>query len=163
MTRKVFYSFHYDADNWRVSKIRNIGTVEENKPATDNDWESVKRGGDLAIERWIDSQMSGRTCAVVLIGASTAGRKWINYEIEKAWRDRKGLLGIHIHKVTDRLGYPTTKGINPFGVYNINGAPLTDIVYTYDPPGTDSKSVYGYIAANLSAWIDTAIDIRNKY
>ena len=31
MARKCFYSFQYKPDNWRVSKIRNIGTIEGNK------------------------------------------------------------------------------------------------------------------------------------
>ena len=48
MARKVFYSFHYQADGWRASKVRNIGVVEGNAPATDNKWEEVKRGGDVA-------------------------------------------------------------------------------------------------------------------
>ena len=61
MTRKVFYSFHYDADAWRASKIRNIGAIEDNQPASDNDWEAITEGGDPAIERWIKSQMKGRT------------------------------------------------------------------------------------------------------
>ena len=71
MARKVFYSFYYDEDNWRASKVRNIGAIEGNQPAKDNDWETVKRGGDLAIERWIKGQMEGRTCSIVLIGANT--------------------------------------------------------------------------------------------
>jgi len=163
MVRKVFYSFHYDADNWRASKVRNIGAIEGNQPATDNDWESVKRGGDPAIQRWIDGQLSGRSCAIVLIGAGTAGRKWIKYEIEKAWNEKKGLLGIHIHKITDRYEKTSSKGVNPFAEYNINNVPLTSIVQTYDPIGVDSKAVYNYIAANLSTWIDTAIATRGRY
>ena len=31
--------------------VRNIGTIEGNRPATDNDWETVKNGGDAAIKR----------------------------------------------------------------------------------------------------------------
>jgi hypothetical protein len=31
--------------------------------------------------------MSGRSVAMVLVGKETAGRKWINYEIGKAWND----------------------------------------------------------------------------
>ena len=38
MARKAFYSFHYKNDNWRASTVRNIGSVEGNKPASDNDW-----------------------------------------------------------------------------------------------------------------------------
>lgn len=45
MTRKCFYSFHYEPDNWRASQIREMGSLEGNRPATDNDWEEVKKGG----------------------------------------------------------------------------------------------------------------------
>ena len=84
MARKCFYSFHYKPDNWRVSKIRNIGSVEGNKPASDNDWEKISGGGDTKIKQWIADQMKGRTCTVILAGKDTAGRKWINYEIAEA-------------------------------------------------------------------------------
>src|SRR5438874_1029895 len=30
-----------------------------NAPVRDNDWEQVKRGGDKAIEKWIDNQLDG--------------------------------------------------------------------------------------------------------
>ena len=94
MARRVFYSFHYAPDNWRASQVRNIGTVEGNQPAKDNDWETVTKGGDKAIEDWISDQMDGRSCVVVLIGSGTANRKWINHEIVKAWNDGKGILGV---------------------------------------------------------------------
>ena len=84
MARKVFYSFHYNPDNWRASQVRNIGAIEGNQPAKDNDWETITKGGDKAIEKWIADQMSGRSCVVVLIGAGTANRKWINHEIARA-------------------------------------------------------------------------------
>ena len=77
MPRKVFYSFHYQGDSWRASKIRNIGVVEGNQPASANEWEEVKRGGETAIKRWIGDQLQGRTCTIVLVGAETANRPWI--------------------------------------------------------------------------------------
>jgi hypothetical protein len=43
MARRIFYSFHYKLDVMRVSQVRNIGTLEGNKPATDNDWETVRK------------------------------------------------------------------------------------------------------------------------
>ena len=55
--RQVFYSFHYEPDSWRASQVRNMGIVEGNKPASDNDWETIKRGGANAIKRWINDQM----------------------------------------------------------------------------------------------------------
>jgi hypothetical protein len=43
--RQVFYSFHYKPDSWRVSQVRNIGAIEGNKPAPDNDWETISKTG----------------------------------------------------------------------------------------------------------------------
>lgn len=163
MAKKAFYSFHYHPDNWRVSQVRNIGAVEDNAPASDHDWEEIKKGGDPAIKRWIDGQMSGRNVAVVLIGQETAGRKWINYEITKAWEDKRGVLGIYIHRLKDRNGATSYQGANPFSGLKANGNDLGSIVQTYNPPYTDSKDVYNYIAENISKWIDDAIALRNKY
>ena len=50
MKRQVFYSFHYKNDVRRVSQVRNIGTLEDNKPVSDNEWEEVKRKGDDNIK-----------------------------------------------------------------------------------------------------------------
>ena len=163
MARRVFYSFHYKPDNWRASKIRNIGAIEGNKPASDNDWETVTSRGDAAIEKWIKDQMAGRSCAVVFIGQNTAGRKWIDYEIVESWKKGMGLLGIHIHNITDRQNQQSLKGKNPFSEFNINGTPLTSIVKTYDPPFSTSRYVYNHIAENIADWIDEAIKIRAYY
>lgn len=38
------------------------------KPASDNDWEAVKRGRDAFVQRWIDAQLQGRSYAVVRRG-----------------------------------------------------------------------------------------------
>ncbi len=161
MPRRVFYSFHYQQDVFRTGQVRNSGAVEGNKLASDNDWEKVKAGGDEAIKRWIDGQLTGRSCTVVLIGAETAGRPWIKHEIQKSWEKRMGLLGIHIHRLLDQNGNPSGKGQVPFVGLQLSGEPLSEIVRTYDPPGTDSKAVYGHIAANLEDWIEAAIKIRN--
>lgn len=165
MARRAFYSFHYQPDNWRASQVRNMGVVEGNKPATDNDWESVKKGGDKAIQKWIDDQLSGRSCAVVLIGAKTAGRKWINYEIEKAWSDGKGVLGVYVHNLKDSAEKQSTKGSNPFDEFTIDSGrkKLSSVVKAYDPPYVTSTNVYKHIADNLADWIEEAIKIRDKY
>lgn len=84
MARKVFFSFHYKPDNWRASQVRNMGVIEGNAPVSDNDWEAIKKGGDKAIQNWIDGQLKGKSCTIVLIGANTAGRKWIKYDTSGA-------------------------------------------------------------------------------
>jgi hypothetical protein len=140
-----------------------MGVIEGNQPASDNDWETITKGGDNAIEKWIDDQMDGKSVAIILIGSNTAGRKWIDYEIKKAWGDRKGVLGVYIHNLKDRNGYQSTKGSNPFSAFNIDGTSFSSIVKAYDPPYSESTSVYNHINNNLADWIETAITIRGKY
>lgn len=163
MARKVFYSFHYQPDNWRASQVRQMGVIEGDAPVSDNDWEKVTKGGDEAIKKWIDGQMSGKSCAVVLIGAGTAGRKWINHEIAKAWNDNKGVFGIYIHNLKNSDQDQSTKGGNPFDHITLSatGAKLSSVVKVYDPPYSDSTQVYAHIKNNLSDWVEAAITIRS--
>ena len=165
MARRVFYSFHYKPDCTRAARVRNMGVVEGNKPATDNEWEEITGGGSQAIQDWIDEQLKGKSCNVVLIGEDTAGRKWINYEIETAWNTNKGLVGVYIHRLKDLDGYQSSKGRNPFEDFTMqnSGKKLSSIVKTYNPPYTDSKDAYAYISENLADWIEEAIEIRDNY
>jgi hypothetical protein len=164
MARRVFYSFHYDFDKDRVAQVRNMGVVEGSPIASDNDWETIKRGGDRSIKDWIDRQMKGTSCCVVLIGAATAGRQWVSYEIESAWRERKGVVGVHIYELKNLKGEKSSKGANPLDyVITSGGYRVSAVAKTYDPPFTDSKVVYSYIASNLAEWIEEAIRLRTAY
>jgi len=140
-----------------------MGVIEGNKPATDNDWETIKKKGDEAIQKWIDDQLSGKSVAIVLIGAKTSGRKWIKYEIKKGWEDGKGLLGIYVHNLKDKNEKQAIKGSNPFSAYKVGDKNMADIVNAYDPPYSTSKNVYEHIKNNLADWIEKAIEIRGEY
>jgi hypothetical protein len=131
-----------------------MGVVDGSQPVSDNDWETVKRGGDAAIQRWIDGQLSGRTCTVVLIGTETAQRKWIDYEIHSSWNGNKGVLGIYVHNLKDASGNQSKKGSNPFSHTRMkrDGAALSSLAKAYDPPYSDSKMCYEYIKQNLAGW-----------
>lgn len=167
--RQIFYSFHYDKDVFRVQQIRNIGALEENAPVSANDWETVKKGGDKAIEKWIDDNMKNRSCVVVLVGENTASRPWVKHEIAKAWNDGKGVLGIYIHNLKDPR-YSTTpvlfgksnQGVNPFNGFTMkrDDSKLSSIVKCYNPSSTDT---YNSIKDNIESWIEEAIKIRNEY
>lgn len=163
MGRKVFFSFHYKPDNWRASQVRNMGVVEGNQAVSDNDWESVTKGGDSAIEKWIDEQMKGKSCVVVLIGSETAGRKWIKHEIKKAWEAKKGVVGIYVHNLKNKDSEQSTKGSNPFDGITIDGKKLSDTVKAYDPPYSTSTNVYDHIKSNIDGWVEKAIEIRDNY
>ena len=121
--RKVFYSFHYDNDVFRVQQIRNMGIIDGNEPVTPNNWEEIKRQGDISIRNWINNEISKSSCVVVLVGSQTSCRKWVNYEIQQALEQKKGLLGIYIHNLKDPRTGIDTKGKNPFSLYTstING------------------------------------------
>jgi len=164
MARRIFYSFHYKPDVMRVSQVRNIGTLEGNRPATDNDWEIVKGGGDTAIKKWIAEQMNGRSCTVVLVGEQTANRKWINHEIVESWNKKMGVVGINIHGLKNIDGNISNKGNNPFDYidYGNSGKKLSSLVKCYNPVGSDSKEKYAWIANHLENAIEEAIKIRRN-
>lgn len=156
--RQIFYSFHYGNDVFRVQQIRNIGALEDNKPVSVNDWETVKKGGNAAIEKWIDDNMKYRSCVVVLIGEDTHNRPWVKYEIEKAWADGKGLLGIHINNLKDPKTGTSPKGKNPFEQFNFkdrNGN--TKIIPCKTPLSTDA---YNSIKNNIEDWVEEGIKIN---
>jgi hypothetical protein len=163
VARQVFHSFHFERDSHRVSQVRNMGVIEGQTVLSGNGWEEVKKGGDTAIQAWIDGEMKGRSCVVVLAGSATAGRKWVNYEVKKAWDDGRGLVGVYIHGLKNLSGYQDTKGGDPFAGFTVDSVSLSSIVKSYDPPYWDSKDVYAFIQNNLESWVEEAIDIRKNY
>ena len=100
--------------------------------------------------------MYGRSCVIVLIGTETASRKWVKYEIEKAWRDGKGLFGIYINRLKCPNGSSSTKGANPFNII-IDGQNLSNVIKCYDP-GNNSDSAYNYIRDNINDWANEAVN-----
>ena len=156
--RQVFFSFEYNKDNWRASKIRNMGKVDDNSTFSDNNWEEVKEKSDSAIKKWIDDQLAKRSCLIVLIGATTSGRKWITYEIEKAYELNKGIVGIYVHNLKDKDGGQTTKGSNPFySTKTKDNERLSRYVTCFDSSYTTSTNVYNDIMNNIEELIEDAI------
>lgn len=156
--RQIFYSFHYSNDVMRVQQIRNIGALEDNKPVSTNDWEKVKKNGEAGIEKWINDNMNYRSCVVVLVGEDTSNRKWVQYEIKKAWNDGKGLLGIYIHNLKDPNSGRSKQGLNPFDQFTFkDGSKLSSKVPCYNP---DPHDAYKSISDNIESWIELAIKNR---
>jgi MTH538 TIR-like domain (DUF1863) len=154
----VFYSFHFDNDVMRVQQIRNMGMLDGNEPVSSNDWEAVKKKGDVAVEKWIDDNMSYKRCVVVLIGTDTHKRPWVKHEIQKAWKDGRGLLGIYIHNLNCPNNGTCAKGTNPFNQFTFkekNGVVVAPPVY--DPP---ASTAYIHIKDNLAAWVNNALAAR---
>ena len=75
------------------------------------DWQSIERQGDGAIRRWIDEQLEYTSVTVVLVGAETATRPWVQYEIA-ARAGTEGMVSLVFAFITSgiRTGRPTYSG-----------------------------------------------------
>jgi len=159
MARRVFFSFHYENDIWRVNQVRNTWVtkedIEEAGYIDAADFEKLKKQGDEAIERWINKQLEGTSVTVVLIGAETSGRKWVRHEITESHKRGNGILGIYIHNLKDNSGIKGKKGSNQFGEIgkDENDKPIYfwQIYETYDWINDN-----GY--DNFSDWIEKAAE-----
>lgn len=112
----MYFSFHFQRDYWRVANVRNARVISglEKTPFLDGAaWEKVKRQGDRAIQSWIERELKGTSVTVVLVGAQTAGRRWVKYEIRRSVELGKGLIGIDISKIADQRGNSDRSGANP--------------------------------------------------
>lgn len=160
LAHKVFFSFHFNNDVFRVQQIRNIGAIHGNMPVSPQDWEKAKNsiGG---IEHWINTHMSDKDCVIVLVGSETHSRSWVQYEITKAWKEKKGLFGIHINDIKCLKQGTCNKGLNPFDQFTIDGfgTRLSSIIPCYTPPATDA---YKHIANNIEDWVRLAIANASK-
>ncbi|UPG87589.1 TIR domain-containing protein [Luteibacter aegosomatis] len=152
-TYDVFYSFHFQPDVFRVQQIRNMGVITGDEPVKANEWETIK-ATPSGVEKWIDANMKGKDAVVVLIGAETASRPWVKYEIKRAWETGKAVLGIYIHNLKNIDGKTTNVGNNPFSAFTFKLADGTVVVpHVFDPKASDA---YNDIEANIQDWIAKA-------
>ena len=56
----------------------------------------------------------------MLLGSETASGRWLQYEIEQAWKRGKGIVGIYINKLKNSKGEQDSKGRNPFKQFCID-------------------------------------------
>jgi hypothetical protein len=160
MPRKVFFSFHYENDIWRVNQIRNsqvvaakYGTPQFIDKAS---WESVRKKKRNEIMDWIDRQMLGTSVIVVLIGCDTHDREYVQYEIEQAYYRKMGMLGIYINNVKNQERETSYLGECPFKYVQVSYrnklVPLLDVI-SYDIQSYGwSKDGYD----NIGEWIEEA-------
>jgi hypothetical protein len=166
MTRRAFFSFHYQRDIWRVNQVRNSWVVRPSEQEAvwydASLWEEAKKKGKLALMKLIDNGLRNTSVTVVLIGAETHQREWVNYEIQESHKRGNGLLGIYIHNLKNMSGLTDSKGKNPFDNFYIEEKQrlslLSDInrqVYFSELyPTYDWKINDGY--NNIGSWIEAA-------
>lgn len=160
MTRKTFFSFHYESDAWRAGQVRNSNVIaDEDKYGFVDavEWESIERQGDEAIKRWIKGQLKGTSATVVLVGKETAERPWVQHEVSESWNRGNGVVGVWIHGIKDSDKQTDVKGQNPFELFELSdGTKLSSACKIYDWVDADGRN-------NLGKWIEEAVEIRSKY
>jgi hypothetical protein len=158
VARHTFFSFHYERDVWRAGQVRNSWVTQDRDASGFWDkaqWEDVKKKGEAAIHNWIDEQLKGTSVTVVLIGAETADREYVNYEITASHKKKNGMLGIYIHGLKDVNKNTDTKGASPFKKWEFKTDGNIVTYPTYDWVTDDG---YKY----MGTWIETAALIAGR-
>jgi hypothetical protein len=162
MARRVFFSFHYERDIWRANVVRNSWLTHSHREAAGfwdgSLWEDAQWKGHRALQNMIDSALYSTSVTVVLIGAETAQREYVQYEISASYQLGKGLLGIYIHNIADMSRTIDRKGRNPFHELadSSTGDRLSDLFTTYD--WIDNGGYH-----NLGDWVEEAAREAARY
>lgn len=162
MVRKVFYSFHYQNDITRAMIVRNRWVTFGNQVSSGiidkADFETIQRQGDLAIKRWINTQLDGTSATVVLIGSETLKRDWVQYEILKSLERENAVIGVYINRIRDlngNMSFASDKNtvIAYEGAYPIRFSDVADGIYDY---------VLNDGYNNLDSWVENALEVRRE-
>lgn len=154
MARRAFFSFHYQRDVSRAMVVRNSWLTQDREAAGFFDGsleEKAKREGDEAVQRLINSGLNNTSVTVVLIGAETATRRWVTYEIQQSYDRGNGMLGIYVHNIAGFNRLTDVPGANPFANLALRGSgTLLSTLY----PVYDWVRNNGYL--NLGNWVEQA-------
>jgi hypothetical protein len=157
MARKTFFSFHYERDAWRAANVRNSGVLSKDEEygfIDAADWEKIEREGDAAIKRWIQEQLKNTSVTAVLIGAETASRPWVLYEIRESWKRGNAVVGVRIHGIKDQDSKTDSFGVNPLDVVKFDdGTALLAVCKTYDWVSDKGRELLG-------EWLEDAVQAR---
>lgn len=163
MTLRVLFSFHFERDISRTKVVRNSWVTKSDREAAGfwdaSLWEETKTEGEEALKQLINDCLQRTSVTAVLIGTKTAGRQWVNYEIEQSLNRGNGLVGIYIHNFKDLDGNTDSKGANALDdwefTYDGERRRASDLFNTYDWVNND-----GY--TNLGDWVEAAAEKVGK-
>ena len=130
--RKIFPSYDWVEDVWRVNQIVNLPKIlgKENMGFMKNVPNEEVKKSDTAIQRWIDANLVGCSCLVVFVGERTYQRKWVNYEMMQANAQGMGGLIVSLAGMKNREGIPSLGGPDPYAANGLYAPPGTTNTYT---------------------------------
>lgn len=127
--RRVFFSFHYQNDIWRVNQIRNSWRYQREQDRfaegffDGSIWERSQRTSPDSLKNLIRDGIQNTSVTCVLSGSETHSRRWVRYEIARSIIKGNGLLVVNIHNLKNQAGYYSHAGQNPLscmGTYRVN-------------------------------------------
>ena len=173
MARRVYFAFHYD-DVFRVNVVRNSWRMHPSRDSSGyfdaSLWEKAKRESELSLKRLINKGLENTSVTVFLLGAETAGRRWVNYELVKSVERGNGLLAVRIHQIKKptwvggtQMGLPGSAGPNILDQYRLqNSYSLQSSLLSSSFSTQDWVAGNGYV--NLGRWVeDAASRAANAY
>jgi hypothetical protein len=118
MGKRVFFSFHYkDVADFRANVVRGHWISKPNRESAGyydaSIWESVKKQGNLAVKRMINTSLQNTSVTCILIGSNTYARPWVRYEMLKSFKKGNNIIGVHINSIRDKNQKTKPKGPNP--------------------------------------------------
>ena len=118
VARRSFFSFHYLPDNQRAQVVKQSWMTKKDRETAgffdSSAFETKKRTSKDALKGFLTEQLKGTTVTCVLIGAETALRPWVRYELVRSFHRGNGLFGIRIHGIRNFDKQIGTTGTNPF-------------------------------------------------
>ena len=118
MSRRTFFSFHYEPDVWRAWNVRNSWVVteadKESRGFFDSSvFEASKKQSDDALKTFLRKGLENTSVTCVLAGTHTWSRRWVRFEIARSVIKGNGLLTVHIDGVQNKEKEISTKGADP--------------------------------------------------
>lgn len=164
MARKVFYSFCYSDDINRCMVVRNRWVTYGNQIHSGiidkAEFEKIKRTGEQAVYNWIDKQLEGTSVTVVLLGANTLSRNFVQYEIRESIKRGNAIVGVYINNIRDLSTGQISARCNIHSVIR----EYNDGTYAYFDSFCDELHDYvnenGY--SNLDKWVESAARKKGK-
>lgn len=104
MARRTFFSFHYKPDVTRSYVVKNSWVTKDREDAGFFDssaFEKAKNTNDDSLKAFLNKEIDNSSVVCALVGAETANRRWVRYEIQRGIWEAKGLLAIRIHTIKD--------------------------------------------------------------
>jgi hypothetical protein len=95
--RKVFTSYHHGGDQAYYDAFsRTFGTSYD--VITDNSLDRAVDSDDVdyVMRRIRENYITGSSCTIVLVGAQSWGRKYVDWEIDATLEKQHGLIGVKL-------------------------------------------------------------------